>query len=35
MPDVWLNEAALSVSFNFSKNLASAGFLLSEYKEID
>jgi len=29
MPDVWLNEAALSVSFNFLKNPALAGFLLS------
>lgn len=29
MPDVWFSEAALSVSFNFLKNPASAGFLLS------
>jgi len=29
MLDVWLNEAALSVSFNFLQNPASAGFLLS------
>ncbi len=29
LPDVQSNEAALSVSFNFLKNLASAGFLLS------
>ncbi|MCW8353503.1 hypothetical protein [Citrobacter portucalensis] len=26
MPDVWLNEAALSVSFHYQENLASAGF---------
>jgi len=29
MPDAQLNEADLSVSFNFLKNPASAGFLLS------